>query len=133
MTEKNTTENVNATETPAAPDAAQVARVEEPKARPFDRKDMPSPEQQKLVETAVKKLLNPDGTNTQMDGYVTSTFSYISDMLNKMADSQNKDQTATEIAEDLKQRFEGWSNEQKAKRDQKRAEKAAAAAATPDK
>lgn len=90
--------------------------IPEPKIQQFDKKDMPSPEQQKNLENAVKKLLNPDGSNPQMDGYVTNTFSYILNMLTKMAETDNKEQAAQEIAEDLKAKFEGWANQQKAKK-----------------
>lgn len=73
------------------------------------KQDMPTKEQRDVLERSVKKLLNPDGTNPHMDGYVTNTFDYISGMLDKMANSSDKDATAQDIAEDLKAKYEAWA------------------------
>lgn len=86
---------------------------EEPKEKP--KNDLPTPEQQKEFELTVRKLLNPNGENPQMDQYVTNTFDYISNMFDKMQKSDNPEVAAKEIAEDLKVKFENWANSQKEK------------------
>lgn len=89
----------------------------------FSKKDVPSKEEQHELETAVKKLLNPDGSNQQMNGYIESTFSYVQEALDKMANSTDKDATANAIAEDLKQKWGGWAEQQKADKERRRQER----------
>lgn len=81
--------------------------------------DLPTPEQQKEFETTVRKILNPDGENKQMDQYVTNTFDYISNMFDKMQKAPDPELAAKEIAEDLKQKFENWADSQKEKQGEK--------------
>lgn len=90
---------------------------EEPKKEVEEKpkNDLPTPEQQKEFEQTVRKLLNPNGENAQMDQYVTNTFDYISNMFDKMQKSDNPEVAAKEIAEDLKVKFENWANSQKEK------------------
>lgn len=82
------------------------------------KNDLPSPEQTKELEDTVRKLLNPNGENKQMDLYVSSTFNYIGNMFSKMQNAPDSELAAKEIAEDLKMKFENWANSQKAKQEE---------------
>lgn len=75
--------------------------------------DLPTPEQTKQFEGAVRTLLNPNGDNPTMDQYITSTFNYITNMFDKMQNASDSDAAAKEIAEDLKEKFENWAKSQK--------------------
>lgn len=97
------------------PDAPEVKPAE------VKKNDLPSLEDQKKLEDLTRKLLNPNGENNQVESYITSTFGYIQGMFQKMKDAPDSDKAANEIAEDLKQRFEGWANAQKADREERKA------------
>lgn len=77
------------------------------------KNDLPSPEQTKQIEDAVRKLLNPNGENPNMDQYVTNTFNYITGMFDKMQSASYPDAASKEIAEDLKQKFDNWAKSYK--------------------
>ncbi|SGZ51470.1 CIC11C00000002402 [Sungouiella intermedia] len=82
------------------------------------KNDLPTPEQTQQLEDAVRKLLNPNGENPNMDQYVTNTFNYISNMFNKMQNASDPEAASKEIAEDLKLKFENWAEGQKQKQAQ---------------
>lgn len=88
--------------------------IEEPKIQELTPQDLPTVEQTQNLMESVRKLLNPNGDNPKVDLYITSTFGYITQMMYKVATASDKDKAVEEIAEDLKSRFEGWANEQKA-------------------
>lgn len=82
------------------------------------KNDLPTLEQQKELEETLRKILNPNGENKQMDEYLTSTFNYISNAFEKMQNAPDSEKSAQEIAQDLKTKFEGWVRSQEAKQKQ---------------
>lgn len=75
-----------------------------------ENKDNQAPlqEQQDELKMELKKALNPNGENPNVNSYIDSTFSYISDSIRKMEETEDKDKTANEIAEDLGKKVENW-------------------------
>ncbi|KAI5952810.1 hypothetical protein KGF54_003677 [Candida jiufengensis] len=65
------------------------------------------------IEDIAKNILNPNNENPQMNEYINSTMSYIGDVIQKMQNTNDKDATAKEIADDLTKRFENWANNKK--------------------
>ncbi|KAJ8136912.1 hypothetical protein OY671_009875 [Metschnikowia pulcherrima] len=86
----------------------------------FNEKDKPTQEQMDSLKTTVQQLLNPNGENNQINEYIDNTFSYVSGMLDKVANAKDKDAAAEEIAQDLKSKYEGWAQ---TKLDEREAEK----------
>ncbi|KAM9934338.1 hypothetical protein OXX80_006058 [Metschnikowia pulcherrima] len=86
----------------------------------FNEKDEPTQEQMDSLQTTVQQLLNPNGENNQINEYINNTFSYVSSMLDKVANAKDKDAAAEEIAQDLKSKYEGWAQ---TKLDEREAEK----------
>lgn len=82
------------------------------------KNDLPTPEQTKELEETIRKIVNPEGQNPQMDQYVTNTFDYIGKMFEKMQTAPDSEAAAKEIAEDLKAKFEGWVKSQEANPEQ---------------
>lgn len=80
---------------------------------PKIKNDLPSPEQTRQIEDAVRNLLNPNGENPNMDQYVTNTFDYITNMFDKMQNASDPDAASKEIAEDLRQKFDNWAEKYK--------------------
>lgn len=68
----------------------------------------PLREQQEQLKVELKKALNPNGANPNVDSYIDSTFSYIRESIEKMEQSEDKDKTANDIAEDLGKKVESW-------------------------
>lgn len=64
----------------------------------------------------MKRLLNPDGTKPEMDQYVSSTFRYVTDAIDQMANSDDRDKTAKAIADDMHQKWGAWAEQNKAER-----------------
>lgn len=71
--------------------------------------DVPSKEDQDKLRDSVRSLLNPDGSNERMDGYINSTFSYVQNALDKVAHAEDKDAASKEIANDIVQKFKVWA------------------------
>lgn len=71
----------------------------------------PTSEDKEKLVSLVKSILNPNGENPKVDDYINGTFGYIEGVLRKMALSENKEDTAKEIADDLNQRFDRWAAE----------------------
>ncbi|CAK7896167.1 hypothetical protein CAAN1_03S02278 [[Candida] anglica] len=69
-------------------------------------------EQHSLMEMA-RSILNPNGENPRIDEYITSTFSYISASLYKVATATDKDAAAKAIADDLSEKFDRWMESRK--------------------
>lgn len=85
----------------------------------FSEKDVPSQEDQAKLMDSVRGLLNPDGTNQQMDQYINSTFSYIGGMLSKVATAQDKDKASHEVAEDIVGKLKSWVESKQKEADEK--------------
>ncbi|CUM45497.1 uncharacterized protein AC631_05250 [Debaryomyces fabryi] len=75
----------------------------------------PLVQQQQTIMDLFRNALNPNGEYPQVDEYLTSTFSYVQNVFNKMQTAEDKDATAKEIAEDLTDRFDKWMSEQQNK------------------
>lgn len=75
----------------------------------------PLVQQQQTIMDLFRNALNPNGEYPQVDDYLTSTFSYVQNVFNKMQTAEDKDATAKEIAEDLTDRFDKWMSEQQNK------------------
>ncbi|XXZ98880.1 hypothetical protein QA089_001391 [Meyerozyma guilliermondii] len=73
-----------------------------------EKSQAPSKEQQEQLKVELKKALNPNGENPNIESYVDSTFAYISDSIQKMEQTDDKDKTANEIAEDLGKKIQDW-------------------------
>lgn len=89
----------------------------------LEPKDVPSEEDCAQLRDSIKGILNPDGKNEKVDGYVNSTFDYIQNMLNKVANADDQDAASKEIADDLVLKFKGWAETQQQDRDQRRADR----------
>ena len=63
----------------------------------------PTLEQRQKLEQLVKQALPK-----QYEGYVTDTFNYAADAMNKMNSSADKQQTANEIAQDLRSKWDNF-------------------------
>ncbi|CAK9438995.1 uncharacterized protein LODBEIA_P32190 [Lodderomyces beijingensis] len=74
------------------------------------------------IQDITQKILNPNGEHPQVNDYIQSTFSYIGNALKKMQETDDKQATAKEIADDLTQKFEQWAAQKKQEAEQKRAE-----------
>ncbi|PVH17315.1 uncharacterized protein CXQ87_000199 [Candidozyma duobushaemuli] len=83
----------------------------------FGPEDVPSQEDTQKLQESIRGILNPDGKNDTMDGYINNTFSYVQDMLNKVANAQDKDAASKEIADDIVSKFKGWADGQKQDRE----------------
>lgn len=94
-----------------------------------DKGEYPTTEDKDKLVALVKSILNPNGENPKVDEYINGTFGYIEGVLKKMALSENKEETAEEIAQDLNERFDQWTaqleekNKKKEETDQQEAEK----------
>ncbi|ODV66198.1 hypothetical protein HYPBUDRAFT_99028, partial [Hyphopichia burtonii NRRL Y-1933] len=88
----------------------QLKELEESKA-------LPSLQEQQDFISLVKQILNPNGEDPRIDEYITSTFSYILNVLYKMVTTDDKEATAKEIAQDLNDKFDRWV-EQRTKQEQ---------------
>lgn len=86
--------------------------------------DAPLAQEQNILMELTRKVLNPNGDDPRVDQYITSCFSYILGVLYKMSVSNNREETAKEIAQDLNHKFEAWVSE----REKAKAEEAAAEA-----
>lgn len=86
----------------------------------FGPEDVPSAEDTAKLQESIRGILNPDGKNETMDGYINNTFSYVQDMLNKVAHADDKDAASKEIADDIVLRFKGWADEQKQGREDRK-------------
>ncbi|RLV87570.1 hypothetical protein JA9_002301 [Meyerozyma sp. JA9] len=73
-----------------------------------EKSQAPSKEDQEQLKVELKKALNPNGENPQIESYVDSTFSYISESIQKMEQTDDKDKTANDIAEDLGKKIQDW-------------------------
>lgn len=73
-----------------------------------EKSQAPLKEQQEQLKVELKKALNPNGENPNIESYVDSTFTYISDSIQKMEQTDDKDKTANEIAEDLGKKIQDW-------------------------
>lgn len=73
-----------------------------------EKSQAPLKEQQEQLKVELKKALNPNGENPNIESYVDSTFAYISDSIQKMEQTDDKDKTANEIAEDLGKKIQDW-------------------------
>lgn len=71
-------------------------------------------EQQKRLERMLSERLNPDGTRPQIDAYISSTLEYIRTLTEKMENAADREQASEEIANDLKQKLEGWAAQREA-------------------
>lgn len=85
--------------------------------------DVPSQEDTDKLRESVRGILNPDGKNDTMDGYINNTFSYVQDMLNKVAHADDKDAASQEIADDIVLRFKGWAEKQQQDREDRKNER----------
>lgn len=89
---------------------------DEKKLRELQEKGQyPTSEDKDKLVALVKSILNPNGENPKVDEYINGTFGYIEGVLKKMALSENKEETAEEIAQDLNQRFDQWTEQLEAK------------------
>lgn len=73
-----------------------------------EKSQAPLKEQQEQLKVELKKALNPNGENPNIESYVDSTFAYISESIQKMEQTDDKDKTANEIAEDLGKKIQNW-------------------------
>lgn len=89
-----------------------------------EKSEAPLKEEQEQLKVELKKALNPNGENPQVESYVDSTFSYISESIQKMEQTNDKDKTANEIADDLGKKIQDWlSQKQKELEAEKSSEK----------
>ncbi|KAK6460463.1 hypothetical protein DFJ63DRAFT_321157 [Scheffersomyces coipomensis] len=65
------------------------------------------PEQEHLVQIA-RSVFNPNGDNVEMDEFISSSFQYISEVMYKMTNTTDKEETAKQVAEDLNSKFDTW-------------------------
>ncbi|KAI3402846.1 hypothetical protein KGF56_004307 [Candida oxycetoniae] len=72
------------------------------------------------IQNITEKILNPNGENPQTNEYIKATFSYIGNALKKMQDTDDRDATAKEIADDLTSKFESWAATKKKEEEEKR-------------
>lgn len=68
------------------------------------------------IRDIAQKILNPDNNNPTMNEYIQSTFAYIGTALMKMQNTNDRQATAKEIADDLTQRFEAWVESREAEK-----------------
>lgn len=77
-------------------------------------------EQLAKIQTVAQGILNPNGENPQMNEYIQSTLSYIGNAIEKMQNTNDKDATAKEIADDLTSKYESWAASKKKEEDEKK-------------
>ncbi|CUM66925.1 uncharacterized protein PRCAT00004610001 [Priceomyces carsonii] len=76
-----------------------------------EKKDLPLLQDQQNLLEGIRKILNPDNDNPQMDEYITSCFGYVMQALYKVSNAEDREKASEEIAEDLKERFERWKDD----------------------
>lgn len=94
--------------------------TENKEKKEFGPEDVPSAEDTAKLQESIRGILNPDGKNETMDGYINNTFSYVQDMLNKVAHADDKDAASQEIADDIVLKFKGWADVQKQNREDRK-------------
>ncbi|KAI5960945.1 uncharacterized protein KGF55_004212 [Candida pseudojiufengensis] len=103
-----TTNNTNSTDSTTDEPKNYSAETKE-----ILNKDELSQQDLNQIENIAKGVLNPNNENPQMNEYINSTMSYIGNVLQKMQNTNDKDATAKEIADDLTKKFENWANSKK--------------------
>lgn len=87
---------------------------ENAKPQAAQKAEMPSEAEQEKLLGSLHNILNPNGDNPKVDQYLSSTFGYIRNSLNKISTAEDKDKATKEIADDLKSKLENWANLKKA-------------------
>lgn len=96
--------------------SSATSKLEASDAGTCGENDAPLVEQQQSIMNLFRSALNPNGENPQIDEYLTSTFSYVQNVFNKMKTAEDKDVAAKEIADDLSSRFDKWVSEKENKK-----------------
>lgn len=76
-----------------------------------ERGELPSLPQQQWLLSAARRMLNPSGENPGVDEYIVSSFSYLLNVMYKMATASDREAAAREIGQDLQNRFNKWVDE----------------------
>mmetsp|Transcript_2074 Transcript_2074/g.2258 ORF Transcript_2074/g.2258 Transcript_2074/m.2258 type:complete len:140 (+) Transcript_2074:699-1118(+) len=113
MSANNTSKNESKQDT--KPQVTSEANSQAVEGTSSSENDAPLVQQQQTIMDLFRNALNPNGEYPQVDEYLTSTFSYVQNVFNKMQTAEDKDATAKEIAEDLTDRFDKWMTEQQNK------------------
>lgn len=66
-------------------------------------------EQLQEFEDVVKKFLNPNATNSQLDSSISNFFNYFQSALTKIETAEDKDKATDEVSEDAVKKFVAWA------------------------